>query len=157
MKPQSYAASLGPIAKGKVFYPNANDNGMGIPVRGIPENGSKSPDERFNGNMNAIEEILCYLKVEDKRLSKVTRLGKYNPEKGPRTILINLESRISKKLVLKSVFRLKNVSRRVFRRPELTPEQLKIENECLRKRRLLIDNHMFPKTAVRVRNLVVET
>ena len=156
IRPQSYAASLGTIAKGKVFYPSANDNGMGIRVRGIQENESKSPDERLHADMNSIEEILCYLKVEDKRLCKVTRIGKYNPEKGPRTILINLESPISKELVLKSAFRFKNFSRRVFISDELTPEQLKIENECLRKRRLLIDNHMFPNTDVRVRNLVVE-
>ena len=36
IKPQSYAPSLGTIAKGKVFYPSANDSGMGIRVRGIP-------------------------------------------------------------------------------------------------------------------------
>ena len=108
--------------------------------------------------MNAIEEILCYLKkVEDKRLCKVTRIGKYNPENGPRTILINLESPISKELVLKSAFRLKNFSRRVFISPELTPEQLKIENECLRKRLLYIANHMFSNTDATVRNLIVET
>ena len=129
---------------------------MGIRVRGIPENESKSPDERLHADMNTIEDILCYLKVEDKRLCKVTRIGNYNPEKRPKTILLNLGSPISKELVLKSAFRLKNFSRRVFIIPELTPEQLKIENECLRKRRLLIDNHMFPNTDVRVRNLVVE-
>ena len=106
---------------------------MGIRVRGIPENESKSPDERLHADMLAIEEILCYLKVEDKRLSKVTRIRKYNSEKGLRTILINLESPISKELVLTSAFRLKNFSRRVFISRELTSEQLKIENECLRK------------------------
>ena len=42
-----------------VFYPRANDNGMGIRVRGIPENQSKSSDERLHADMNAIEEILC--------------------------------------------------------------------------------------------------
>ena len=94
--PQSYAASLGTIAKGKVFYQDINDNGMGIRVRGIPENESKSPDERLHADMNAIEEILCYLKVADKRLCKVTRIGKYNPEKGPRTILLNLETLLAK-------------------------------------------------------------
>ena len=154
---QSYAASLGTIAKGKVFYPSANDNGMGIRVKGIPENESKSPDERLHADMNAIEEISCYLKLEDKRLCKVTRIRKYNPEKGPITILINIESPISKELVLKPAFRLKNFSRRVFISPEPTPGQLKIEIECLRKRRLLIDNHMFPNTDVRVGNLVFET
>ena len=82
--------------------------------------------------MNAIEEILCYLKV-NKRLCKVTRIGKYNPERGPRAILINLESPISKELVLKSAFRLKNFSRRFFMSPELTPEHLKIGNECEKK------------------------
>ena len=96
IRPQSYAASLGTIAIVKVFYPSANDNGMGIRVRGIPENESKSPDERLHADMKAFEEILCYLKVEAKQLCKVTRIGKYNPEKGPRTILINLESPISK-------------------------------------------------------------
>ena len=35
IRPQSYAASLGTIAKGEVFYQSANDNGMGIRVRGI--------------------------------------------------------------------------------------------------------------------------
>ena len=74
--PQSYAASLGTIAKRKVFYPSTNDNGMGIRVRGFQENKSKSPDERLHADMNAIEEILCYLKVEDKRICTVTRIGK---------------------------------------------------------------------------------
>ena len=157
IRPQPNAASLGNIAKGKVFYLSAHENGTGIRVRGIPEDESKSTDERLHADMNAIEEILCYLEVEDKRLCKATCIGKYNPEKGPRTMLLNLESPISKELALKSAFRLENFSRRVFISPELTPEQLKIENECLSKRRLLIDKHMFSNTNVRVRNLIVET
>ena len=93
---------MGTIANRKVFYPSANDNGMGIRVIGIPENETKSPEEKVHADMNAIEETLCYLKVEDNRLCKVTRIGNYNPENGPKTILMNLESPISKEFVLKS-------------------------------------------------------
>ena len=60
---------------GKVFYPSPNYYGIGIRVRGIPENESKSPDENLHANMNAIEEILCYHNVEDKRLCRFTRIG----------------------------------------------------------------------------------
>ena len=35
-----------------LLLPSANDNGMGIRVRGIPENESKSLDERLHADMN---------------------------------------------------------------------------------------------------------
>ena len=50
--------------------------------------------------MNAFEKILSYLKTENKWLCRVLGIGKHHAKKGPRTILIKLESPVSKDLVL---------------------------------------------------------
>ena len=74
-------------------------------------------------DISQIYHILDFLEIEDRKLTKITRIGKFDPDKGPRTILFNTESSISKNLILKSTHKLKDFDGlRVFISPELTKE-----------------------------------
>ena len=107
-------------------------------------------------DISQIYHILDFLEIEDRKLTKITRIGKFDPDKGPRTILFNTESSISKNLILKSTHKLKDFDDlRVFISSELTKEEAEKENNCLKKRRELISNGIEAKI-LRVRNLTLE-
>ena len=81
---------------------------LGIRISGIQESSLKSPDERMHSDIEIVEEILEFLKIKDKRLAKIYRIGKYEAEKeGSRTVVIEMESEISRDLVIKSAHLLK--------------------------------------------------
>ena len=128
-KPKSYAQSLANVTKGVTkasFHSTKSNDGLGIRVRGVPELTSKSADERIHAEMAAVEEMLDFLNIEDKKLSKIHRIGRYDSTKTvPRTLLIHLENPISKDLVLKSAYRLKVFNKQVFVSPELSPVDAK--------------------------------
>ena len=87
---------------------------------------------------------------------KATRIGKFNAQKGPRTLLIITENALSKSLILKSAAKLKDYRElKVYISPELSKEDLEKENNCLKERRNLID-HGFDAKAIRIRNLTLE-
>ena len=111
----------------------------------------------IHAEMAAVEEMLDFLNIEDKKLSKIHRIGRYDSAKTvSRTLLIHLENPISKDLVLKSAYRLKDFNKQVFVSPELSPVDAKKENECLKIRRKLIDENKFDRKEIRIRNLTVE-
>ena len=159
-KPKSYAHSLENVTKAATktaFHSTKLIEDLGICVRGVPELKSKSADERIHAEMAAAEEMLDFLNIEDKKLSKIHRIGRYDSTKtAPRTLLIHLEIPINEDLVLKSAYRLKYFNKQVFVSPEFSPVDAKKENECLKTRRTLIDENKFDRKENRIRNLTVE-
>ena len=67
-----------------------------------------------------------------------------------------MESEIITDLVIKSAHLLKNYDKKVFISPELSHEDAKKENDCLRKRRPIIKNHLNDLKNLRIRNLELE-
>ena len=136
---KKYAQSLGNVTRGATktaFHSTKLNDGIGIRVCGVPELTSKSADERIHAEMAAVEEMLDFLSIEDKKVSKIHRIVRFDPTKTvPRTLLIHLENPISKDLVLKSAYRLNDFNKQVFVSPELSPVDAKKENECLKTRR----------------------
>ena len=107
--------------------------------------------------MAAVEEMLDFLSIEDKKLSKIHRIARYDTTKTvPRNLLIHLENPISKDLVLKSAYRFKDFNKQVFVSPELSPVDAKKENECLKTHRKLTDENKFDCKEMRIQNLTVE-
>ena len=72
-------------------------------------------------NLYTIDHIFAFVETEGRRLVKITRIGKYDRDKGPKTLLFNTESSISKNLNVKSTHKLKNFQDlRVFKSPKIT-------------------------------------
>ena len=156
-KPNNFRAAVGNVSPGRVLNsPTVPKTQLGIGIRGVPESKDKSDIERMQEDLGTIDRILAFLQIDDRKLSKATRIGKFNPDKGPCTLLFNTESSISKNLILKSTSKLKDFSElRVFISPELSKADAKKENNCLKKRReLIVKNHDPSK--IKIRNLKLE-
>ena len=63
----------------------------------------------------------------------------------------------SKELVMKYAFRLKDYDHAVFISRELSTSDTKLENDCLRKRRFLIEDKHIDRKNIRIRNSKLET
>ena len=139
-----------------VNSPTVPNTQLGIRIRGVPESKEKSDIDRMQEDLGTIDRILAFLQIDDRKLSKATRIGKFNPDKGPRTLLFNTESSISKNLILKSTSKLKDFSElRVLISPELSKADAEKENNCLKKRRELIAKNHDP-SKIKIRNLKLE-
>ena len=152
-KPNNFRAAVGNVNPGRVVNsPTVPKTQLGIRIRGIPESKEKSDIE----DLGTIDRILAFLQINDRKLSKATRIGKFNPDKVPRTLLFNTESSINKNLILKSTSKLKDFSElRVFISPELSKADAEKENNCLKKKReLIVKNHDPSK--IKIRNLKLE-
>ena len=81
---------------------------LGIGIRGNQESYLESPDERMHSDIENVEEVQEFFKIKDTRLAKIHRIGKYRAEKeGSRTVVILMEIKISRDLVIKSAHLLK--------------------------------------------------
>ena len=121
-----------------------------------------SPGNRMHRDLENVDNLLKFLSIPDRKLSKATRLGKYDPDKGAtRGLLIHTENQISRDLMLKLAYKLKtfdlfpdpiNISR------ELSTEDAKKHNECLKMRREPLNDptHQYTSREIRIRNLKVE-
>ena len=78
---------------------------MGIRIKGVPEAPDDTTDWLQDDKKNVLD-IMDQLGVEAK-LTRLTRLGIRDPKKGPRTIIINIDNEIEKKLLVKSAHKLK--------------------------------------------------
>ena len=111
-KPQNYAASLGAVKMGNKIDtppPVRSSRNLGVRIRGVPENTMGTPDERFQADIKAVEKILVFLNIDGKKLSKIQRIGRKDPDRTtPRTLIVNMENMLSKELVMKYAFRLKD-------------------------------------------------
>ena len=87
---------------------------LGICIRGIPEKNAEtaSADNRLLTDFAEVEAPLKFLNIEDGKLVKIQRLGKYDRNKNfPRTFLENTEKSVSRDLVLRAAFKLKGYNR----------------------------------------------
>ena len=156
-KPSSFRAAVGNVQPGRTVnsfsVPKVT---LGLRIRGVPERKATTDIARTQKDLTAIEKIPTHLEIEDRQLVKATRIGKFNSQKGPRTILINTENALSKSLILKSAAKQKDYRElKVYIIPELSKEDLVKENNCLKETRNLID-HGFDAKAIRIRNLTLE-
>ena len=159
---ESYASVLGANNAGKVVYKpqTFNHKTLGIRIRGFNESKSKEDGDRMQEDLCHVEQILKHLHIEDRKITKLVRLGKYNSEnKRERVILVLTASEISRDLILKSVSRLKDYKyndKSIYISPELSPKDAKKkENKALLKRRELITSGIDSKL-LRIRHLELE-
>ena len=158
---KTYKQSLETVNLGKsVSIPEKTT--LGVYIRGIPESSSSSADDRLHADLAEVEKLLEHLNVEDKKLTKAQRLGKYDASKQqPRTLLINTENPISRDLIPRAAHKLKDYhpyQKPVYVNSELNSTDTKKQNECLKKRRELIDSDENQLTLIdiRVKNLIIE-
>ena len=100
-KEPNYKTALGPVKPGKMAT-IVDSSTLGLIIRGPPEHETKS-DKRMLENRNYVEMILSYLEIEDQKLVKITRLGKFDMlKKKARPLLVrndlNLPETLSKAL-----------------------------------------------------------
>ena len=76
---------------------------LGIKIRSIHECSLKSPGKQKQSDIENVEEVLEFLKIKDKRLAKIHRIGKNEAEKeGSRTVVNEIENETSRDLVIKA-------------------------------------------------------
>ena len=152
-----YSAVVGNATAGKrVDVPVLETKRLGIRVKGIPEAENENADKRLATDRTEINSLVHYLGVESK-ITKLSRVGQYK-NKGPRTILFDLETQVAKDQAVKSAYKLKTYriqSEPIFLSAELNKDDAMKENEALKLRRQLIDKGIDPKI-LRVRNLTLQ-
>ena len=135
---------------------NFNQKTLGIRIRGINESKSKEALDRKQEDLCNVEQILEHLNIEDRKFTKLVRLGKDNSEnKRERGILVHTASKLNRDLILKSVSRLKDYKyndRSIYISPKLSLEDAKKGNKALMKRRELITSGIDSKM-LRIRHL----
>ena len=89
-KPQNFAASHGAVTMGKKIDtppPVRSSSNLVVRIRGVPESTTGTPDERFQADIKAVEKILVLFNIDDKKLSKIQRIGRNYPDRTtPRTL-----------------------------------------------------------------------
>ena len=127
-----YASVVGANNAGKVVYKpqTFNQKTLGIRIRGMNESKSKEAADRMQEDLCHVEQILEHLNIEDRKITKLVKLGKFNSEnKRERVIiLVHTASELSRDLILKSVSRLKDYKyndRSIYISPELPPVDAK--------------------------------
>ena len=92
----AYSAVVGNATAGKlVDVPVLETKKLEIRVKGIPEAQNENADKRLATDRTEINSLLHYLGVETK-ITKLSRVGQYDKNKGPRTILFDLETQVDK-------------------------------------------------------------
>ena len=154
----AYSAVVGKATAGKlVDVPVLETKKLGIRVKGIPEAGNENADKRLATDRTEIISLLHYLGVETK-ITKLSRVGQYDKNKGPWTILFDLETQVDTDQAVKSAYKLKTYriqSKPIFLSAELNKDDAMKENEALKLGRQLIDKGIDPKI-LRVRNLALQ-
>ena len=150
----SYASVVGNKALGKRVYKPAKDS-LGIHIKGLPEPEDGKEDKLKD--RERVKRILDHLDVRSS-LTKLTRVGQPNPDKGPRTVIIDLDNDFDKEVMIKSAHKLKTyteLNSTIFISHELTKEDMAKENEVLELRRDLIKKGVVCQT-LRIRNLKLQ-
>ena len=150
----SYASVVGNKAPGKRVYKPAKDS-LSIRIKGLPE-----PEDGMEDKLKdreKVKRILDHLDIRSS-LTKLTRVGQPNPDKGPRTVIIDLDNDLDKEVMIKSAHKLKTYTKlnsTIFISQELTKEDMAKENEALKLRRDLIKKGVVSQT-LRIRNLKLQ-
>ena len=69
-KPQNFASSLGAVKMSKKIDtppPVRSSSNLGVRMRGVPENTTGTSDEQFQADIKAIEKIIVFLNIDDKK------------------------------------------------------------------------------------------
>ena len=93
----SYVSVVGNKAPGKRVYKPAK-NSLGIRIKGLPE--PKDGKEDKLKDREKVKSILDHLEIRSS-LTKLTRVGQPNPDKGPRTVIIDLDNDLDKDVMIK--------------------------------------------------------
>ena len=152
----SYASVVGNKAPGKRVYKPANDS-LGIRIKGLPEPEDGKEDKMKD--REKVKRILDHLDIRSS-LTKLTRVGQPNPDKGPRTVIIDLDNDLDKEVMIKSAHKHKlktytELNSTIFISHELTKEDMAKENEPLKLRRDLIKKGVVSQT-LRIWNLKLQ-
>ena len=130
-----------------------NDALDGIRVRGIPELVSNDSRMRYDHDFEEVCAMISHLEV-DCNIKDLKRIGKYTEGKN-RTLIVNVDSKHAKRLILLSLRKLKTYTKSIYVSKELNPNEQILENNLLLKRRELIIAGTDPKK-LRVRNLTLQ-
>ena len=108
----------------------------------------------------AVDNLFKIMDIEDKKLTKISRIGKYDTERETRrTTLFQTDSNLTKVLILKSTRKLaknEEYENPIYLSAELNADDSKRGNECLKRRRELIDKGIDQKI-LKIRNFSIET
>ena len=126
----------------------------GVRFRGIPESSGKTARERYDEDVLKVKEILAHMDI-DCPMDDVKRVGTYENEK-TRTIIAKFSSEHHRRLVLLSAHKLATYDKPIFVSRELSPDEKKLENALLIKRRYLIDVEKIAIKDLRIRNLKLQ-
>ena len=150
----SYASVVENKAPGKRVYKPAKDS-LGIRIKGLPEPEDGKEDKLKD--REKVKRILDHLDIHSS-LTTLTRVGQPNPDKGPRTVVIDLDNDLDKEVMIKSAHKLKTyteLNSTIFISHELTKEDMAKENEALKLKRDLIKQGVVSQT-LRIRNLKLQ-
>ena len=146
-KPACSAVVCNATAGERVDIPVLETKKLGIRVKGIPEAENENADKRLATDRTEINSLLHYLGVES-MITKLSRVGQYDKNKGHRAILFDLETQVDQDQAVKSAYKLKTYriqSKFIFLSAELN------KDDAMKEKNKGID----PKI-LRVRNLTLQ-
>ena len=83
-KQPDYRAAVGHVAPGRIVIPPPKHQSMlGIRAGDIPESHASTADERMLDDIAAIGKLLKFMDIEDRKLTKVVRIGEYDQKRDP--------------------------------------------------------------------------
>ena len=131
----------------------------GLRLRGNPEMSGIPPDEAVKKDMEKVESVFDFLAGKKCNVKSLKRVGQFKDlSPKPRTLIVQVDKEACRTLLLKALRDLENyreLSGPVFLSKELTIEELKTENDSLKKRKVKIDQGV-PREKLRSRNLKLE-
>ena len=81
-KPRSFRNAIGDVTPGRIIVPALNTQlQLGIRARGIPESTATTADKRMLENFAAVDKLLKFMDIEDRKLPYFSRIGKYDPKR----------------------------------------------------------------------------
>ena len=153
---ENYRTALGNVVLGRIVsITSARTATLDIRIRGVPESKATTDIARMQEDLTTIDKILAFPEIEDRKLTRVTGLGNYNPYKGPKRVLFNTESGISKELILNDIKAEWLTWASDLYQPRTIEETQKKGNGCGKTRRQLTSKGFDPKT-IRLQNLMLE-
>ena len=160
-KTKSYRKTIGDVTPGRTIVPALKTQlQIGIRVRGFPESTATTADDQMLKEVAAVDKLLKFMEIEDRKLTKISRFGKYDPKREtPRTFLFKTDSSSTKELIFKStheIAKFEEYEKPIYLSAELHVVDSKRENECLKRRREFIDK-VIDRKLLRIRNFLIET
>ena len=102
-KAKSYQNAIGDVTPGRITVPALKTQlQLGIQDRGFLESMATTADGRVLEDVAAIDNLFKIMDIEDKKLTKISRIWKYDTERETRrTILFLLDSNLTKSIDFK--------------------------------------------------------